>query len=76
MAVKIRLARIGKKGDPSYRIVAIHSTNKRNGKVLEVLGTYDPMSDPAKIEVKKDRVAAWIKEGAKPSEMVGKLLHL
>ena len=76
MAVRIRLARLGKKANPKYRVVAIEKRNKRNGKVLEVLGQYDPTLDPPKIEVKKDRIEFWVKNGAKPSESVQKLLSI
>ena len=62
--VKIRLARVGSKKRPFYRIVAADSRSPRDGKFLEILGHYDPRSEPNKIEIKKDRIDAWIENGA------------
>lgn len=76
MAVKIRLSRLGKKDKPSYRIVAIDSKNKRDGKVLEVLGLYDPTLNPPSVNVDKKRLEYWLGVGAVPSEVIQKLLHL
>ncbi len=74
--VKIRLARIGKTGNPVYRIVAIEEEERRNGKAIEVLGEYNPSFNPAKLIVKKDRVTHWISKGAQPTDSVRMLLHL
>jgi small subunit ribosomal protein S16 len=72
--VKIRLVRIGSKKKPFYRIVAADSRSPRNGKFLEILGTYDPRQKPHALDVKTDRVQDWISKGAQTSERVGKLI--
>lgn len=74
MAVKIRLTRKGSKKRPFYRIVAADSQAPRDGSFLEVLGTYDPMADPAGIELKKDRVTYWLEQGALPTGTVKQIL--
>lgn len=74
MAVRIRLARRGKKSAPFYHIVAADEKKARDGKFIEVLGTYDPRNKEKKIVAKKDRVEYWIKNGATPTETVSKLL--
>ncbi len=74
MAVRIRLARGGRKKRPFYRIVAAHSEAPRDGKFLEILGTYDPLKDPAEIKLDKDKVKKWLDIGAKPSETVRSLM--
>lgn len=74
MAVKIRLTRKGSKKRPFYRIVAADSQAPRDGSFLEVLGTYDPMTDPAKIELKQDRVTYWLEKGALPTGTVKQIL--
>ncbi len=73
--VKIRLSRFGAKKRPFYRIVIADSRAPRDGRFIEIVGTYDPMKDPAKIEIKKERVLEWIKKGAQPTEKVMKLLQ-
>ncbi len=67
MAVRIRLARMGAKKKPFYRLVAANSEAPRDGKFLEILGTYDPMKDPAQITVQKDKVNRWLEQGASVS---------
>ncbi len=74
MSVKIRLARRGAKKKPFYRIVAADIESPRDGKFLELLGTYDPMLDPAVVTLKEERIRYWIKEGATPSTTVKSLL--
>jgi len=74
MAVKIRLARRGAKKKPFYRIVASDIESPRDGRFLEILGTYDPMMDPAAITLKEDRIRYWIKEGALPTTTVKSIL--
>jgi small subunit ribosomal protein S16 len=64
MAVKIRLARMGSKKKPFYRLVAANSEAPRDGKFLEILGIYDPMKDPALAEINKEKVAYWLEKGA------------
>lgn len=74
MAVRIRLTRMGRKKKPMYRIVVANSEAPRDGKFLEVVGTYDPMKNPAEVRIKQDRVQAWLEMGAQPSETVKNLL--
>ena len=64
MAVRIRLTRMGGKKQPFYRLIAADSEAPRDGKFLQILGTYDPMKDPAEIEIHKDKVDYWLKQGA------------
>ena len=72
--VKIRLARHGAKKRPFYRIVAADSRSPRDGRFLERLGSYDPTREPALIELKQDRLAEWLKNGAQPTETVAQLI--
>lgn len=74
MAVKIRLTRKGTKKKPFYRIVAADIESPRDGKFLELLGTYNPMTEPAAITLKEDRIQYWLEEGAKPSTTVQSIL--
>ncbi|MEW6594836.1 MAG: 30S ribosomal protein S16 [Thermodesulfobacteriota bacterium] len=74
MAVRIRLTRLGKKKKPFYRIVVADSEAKRDGRFLEVVGTYDPNQNPAAVSIKQDRVQDWLARGAKPSDTVRSLL--
>jgi small subunit ribosomal protein S16 len=68
--VRIRLRRIGLKGQPSYRIVAADKESPRDGRFLEILGFYNPRTEPATMSVKEDRVFHWMKNGARPTESV------
>jgi small subunit ribosomal protein S16 len=68
--VRIRLRRIGLKGQPSYRIVAADKESPRDGRFLEILGFYNPRTDPATVTVKEDRIFHWMKNGALPTESV------
>ena len=72
--LKIRLRRTGAKKQPSYRVVVAESTAPRDGTFLEILGHYNPLTDPATFQVKEDRVKAWIQRGAQPTERVDRLL--
>jgi len=74
MAVKIRLTRKGTKKKPFYRIVAADVECPRDGRFLELLGTYDPMQDPAVVTLKEDRVKYWLGEGAEPTTTVKSIL--
>jgi small subunit ribosomal protein S16 len=74
MAVVIRLARAGAKKMPYYHVVATDSRNPRDGKFIEAIGSYDPNHEPAKIAFNQDRLAHWLKVGAKPSETVQGLM--
>jgi small subunit ribosomal protein S16 len=79
VAVKLRLVRIGKKKQPTYRVVAADSRSPRNGRFIEIVGTYAPRgtssAEPdAVIQIDKAKVDKWLSQGAKPTERVGKLL--
>lgn len=75
MSVKIRLTRMGGKKKPFYRIVVTDSNSPRDGKFLEIVGTYDPTKNPAKAELKENAIRGWLQKGAIPSETVGKVLN-
>lgn len=75
MAVRIRLTRVGATKRPSYRVVAIDSRKPRDGRSLEILGYYDPLTDPATVQIDADRLNAWIAKGAQPSDTVGRLMR-
>ena len=74
MAVKIRLARHGAKKRPFYRIVVADGESPRDGRFLEMVGTYNPLLDPAEIRVKTDRVKYWLDQGARPTDTVKSIL--
>jgi len=74
MAVKIRLTRQGAKKKPFYRIVVADSEAPRDGSFLEVIGTYNPMTEPATVDLKGERVAYWLDQGAVPTDTVKQLL--
>jgi small subunit ribosomal protein S16 len=73
--VRIRLRRVGAKGQPSYRIVAADKESPRDGRFLEILGFYNPRTEPATIQVKEDRVFDWMSKGAQPTESVEQVLR-
>ncbi len=75
MAVRIRLTRVGATKRPSYRVVAIDSRKPRDGRALEILGFYNPLTDPATVQLDADKLTAWISKGAQPSETVVKLMR-
>ena len=74
MAVKVRLARLGRKKRPFYRIVVANSEAPRDGKFLEIVGTYDPMKDPVEIVIKHEKLQLWLDKGAQPTETVKSIL--
>ena len=76
MAVKIRLMRVGKKKQPSYRVVVTDSRSPRDGRFIEVLGQYAPRAEPSVVSIDSDRALHWLKVGAQPTEQVGKLLEI
>lgn len=76
MAVRIRLSRVGATKRPSYRLVAIDSRRPRDGRALEILGYYDPLTEPATVHIETERLAAWVSKGALPSATVAKLIKL
>ena len=73
--VKIRLQREGKKKAPFYHIVVADSKSPRDGKIIEKIGSYNPMTEPSTIVLDSEKVAQWIKNGAKPTETVKKLIE-
>lgn len=73
--VSIRLARIGKKKKPFYRVVVIEKRNARNGRFVETVGTYDPLKDPAEIKLEAERIKYWLGKGAQPSNTVRSFLR-
>ena len=73
MAVKIRLARTGRHGYASYRVVAADSRSPRDGRFLEIVGTYDPNCNPAKVNLNKEVALKWLNNGAQPTDTVKKL---
>ena len=75
MAVVIRLMRAGAKKRPFYRLVAADSRRQRDGRFLEILGHYNPIAQPFELVVQKDKVQAWLDQGAQPSEQVASLLR-
>ena len=76
MAVKLRLMRMGKKKQPTYRVVAADSRSPRNGRFIEIVGTYQPRQDPSVIEIDNEKAVLWLKHGAQPTERVAKLLKI
>lgn len=75
MAVRIRLARHGKKKTPFYRLVVADSRSPRDGRFIEMLGTYNPMTDPADVSVNEERAMHWLEVGATPSDTARALLR-
>lgn len=73
--IKLRLRRMGAKKRPSYRIVAADSKSPRDGRIIESLGYYDPLTEPATVKVNEDRVRHWLSVGAQPSDTVRNLLR-
>ncbi len=76
MAVKLRLMRMGKKKQPTYRVVAADARSPRNGRFIEIVGTYEPRRDPSVIEIDNERAVHWLRHGAQPTERVEKLLKI
>ena len=76
MAVKLRLTRVGSKKNPIYRIVAADSRSPRDGRFIEIVGRYNPQTEPSTIELDEDRVKDWLGKGAQPSDSVAKLLKI
>ena len=74
MAVAIRLTRVGATKRPAYRVIAIDKRRSRDGRALEILGFYDPLTEPATVQLETDKIKAWIGKGAQPSETVVKLM--
>jgi small subunit ribosomal protein S16 len=76
VAVKLRLMRMGKTKQPTYRVVAADSHSPRNGRFIEIIGTYEPRMEPSLIKIDNDRALHWLKNGAQPTERVEKLLKI
>jgi small subunit ribosomal protein S16 len=74
MAVRIRLSRLGRKKKPYYRIVVANSEARRDGKFLEIVGSYDPMKDPVQVNLNYDKLQAWLDKGAEPTTTVKSLI--
>ncbi|SDK40306.1 small subunit ribosomal protein S16 [Maridesulfovibrio ferrireducens] len=74
MALKLRLTRMGSKKRPFYRIVAINSSTRRDGRPLEFIGYYNPMVEPVELKINMEKVQAWMDKGAKPSDTVKALI--
>lgn len=76
VAVKLRLMRMGKKKQPTYRVVAADSRSPRNGRFIEILGTYDPRQEPSVVKIDTAKANDWISKGAQPTETVARLLKV
>ena len=76
MAVNIRLTRLGKKKAPTYRVIVADERAPRDGRFIEELGYYDPTKDPSVVKIDTERAKEWIKNGAKPTDTVAKLLKI
>ena len=76
MAVRIRLTRMGKKKKPFYRLVVADSRTRRDGRYIELLGTYNPLRDPAEIKVDRDKALEWLRKGATPSDTAKGILKM
>lgn len=75
MAVRIRLTRVGATKRPAYRVIAIDKRRSRDGRALEILGFYDPLTEPATVQIDRAKIQEWIGKGAQPSETVVKLMR-
>ena len=76
MAVKLRLARVGSRKNPIYRVVAADSRAPRDGKFIEIVGRYNPQTDPSTIELDEAKVKDWLGKGAQPTPSVARLLKI
>jgi small subunit ribosomal protein S16 len=76
VAVKLRLTRVGSKKNPIYRVVAADSRSPRDGKFIEIVGRYNPQTEPSTIDLDEDKVKDWLAKGAQPTEPVARLLKI
>jgi len=76
MAVKIRLMRMGKKKQPTYRVVVADGRSPRDGRFIEIIGRYDPRQEPSVVEIDNDKALDWLQKGAQPTDPVRKLLEI
>ena len=74
MATRIRLARVGSKKNPIYRVVVADSRSPRDGRFIEIVGRYNPQTDPSTIQLDSDKIQDWISKGAQPSDSVRRLM--
>ncbi len=74
MAVKIRLTRVGSKKNPIYRVVVADSRSPRDGRFIEIVGRYNPQTDPSTIDLNSEKIQDWISKGAQPSDSVRRLM--
>ncbi len=75
MAVRMRLTRVGSKKNPIYRVVVADSRSPRDGRFIEIIGRYNPQTEPSTIELDEDKVRDWLAKGAQPTETVARLLR-
>lgn len=76
MAVKLRLTRVGKTKQPHYRVIAADSRRARDGRFIEILGQYNPRTEPSTVTIDNDKAVKWLMNGAQPTERVRKLLEI
>ena len=76
MAVKLRLMRMGKTKQPTYRVVAADGRSPRDGRFIEIVGTYEPRKEPSGITIDNEKAVAWLRKGAQPTDRVQKLLEV
>ena len=76
MAVKLRLMRMGKTKQPTYRVVAANSRSPRDGRFIEIVGTYEPRQEPSRIVIDNEKAVAWLRKGAQPTDRVESLLKI
>jgi small subunit ribosomal protein S16 len=76
MAVKLRLTRVGKTKQPQYRVVATDSRSPRDGRFIQIVGTYNPRTDPSTLSIDNAKAVKWLMDGAQPTERVRKLLEV
>jgi small subunit ribosomal protein S16 len=76
VAVKLRLMRMGKKKQPTYRVVAADVRSPRDGRFIEIVGIYDPRTEPSEIRIDNDKAVAWLSKGAQPTDRVRRLLEI
>lgn len=74
MAVKLRLMRMGKKKQPTYRVVAADARSPRDGRFIEIVGTYEPRREPSVVKIDNEKAVKWLRNGAQPTETVERLL--
>ena len=76
MAVKLRLTRVGSKKNPIYRVVAADSRSPRDGRFLEIVGRYNPQTEPSTIDLADEKIKSWLDKGAQPTEAVARLIKV